>query len=109
MAGIRILHISNQHLTEKFPIKYVNSHRSQITLRFFRFLLEFYNLSFFVCVHDTETASFFHRDLDNCNCRIGIVCLVLLQHLRIIHLINVIAGKNKYIFRIVCVDEINVL
>ena len=34
---------------------------------------------------------------------------MIIEHLIVVHLVNVVAGENKKIFRIILVDEVDVL
>ena len=99
----------DQSLLQHRPAKYVNSHRSQIAARLLRFLLEFLHTSCLVSHHDAETACFLHRDRHTCNCDIRFVCLVEIQHDLIVHLVDVVAGKNQHIIRIILLHVIEVL
>ena len=109
MVGIRILDISHQHLAEKFPCKDIDTHRCKIALRMFRFLFEFYDTACFVSVHDTETACLFHWNFNNCDSSVCFCLFVSCEHLVIVHLVNMVTGKNENIFRIKFVDKVNVL
>ena len=59
--------------------------------------------------HDTETRCFLHGYGHNCNGSCRALCLVEVEHLVIVHLVDVVARKNQKVLRIVGVDEINVL
>ena len=100
MIGIRILDISQQELAQKLPVEYVDTHGGKIALRVFRFLLEFHDAVIFTGVHDTETAGFLHGNLDNCNSRICLMLDMVIKHLCIIHLIDVVTGKDQKVFRV---------
>jgi len=109
MVGIRILDISQKHLAEKFPCEDIDTHGCKIALRMFRFLFKFYDTSAFICIHDTETACFFHWNFDNCD---GCICVSLLmscEHFVIVHLVNMVAGKDEDIFRIKFIDKVDIL
>ena len=95
---IRILHICKKDLAKQFPVKDIDTHRCKIALRVFRFFFEFNDTSVTVCVHDTETACFLHRYFDNSDGSVCIHFLVVIQHLVIIHLVDMVAGENQKIF-----------
>ena len=75
----------------------------------FWFFFKFNDTSVFVSIHNTKTAGFFHWNFNNGNCCISIGFNMIIQHLCIIHLIDVVSGKDKNIFRIIVVNKINVL
>ena len=96
VAGIRVLHICGQKLAQCFPVKYVDAHRCQIALWVLRLFFEFNDLSALVSVHDAETAGLPDGNLDNGDSSFGILCLMLCQHLGIVHLIDMISGTSRY-------------
>ena len=59
--------------------------------------------------HDTEARSLFPRNFEDADSNISIVVLVSLEHPRIIHSINVVAGKNQDVVGVGEVDEVKVL
>ena len=109
MARICILHICEKHFTKKFPIEDINTHRSEVTLWMFWFLFKFNNMSCFICIHNTKTACFLHRNFDNGNRCICVVLLVILKHLVIIHLIDVVSREDQQIVWGVCIYKVNIL
>ncbi len=62
-----------------------------------------------VAVHDAETGRFIDRDIKHCNGGIGFVLLVVLEHLVVIHLIDVVAGQDQDIIRVIFINKIDVL
>ena len=109
MVGIRIFHISKKHLPKQFPVKDIDSHGCQITLRLRRFLLEFCDFSAFFGIHDTKTACFFHRNLNNGDGCICMMFFVVSKHLIVVHLVNMVTRKNQQIFRCIGINKVNVL
>ena len=74
-----------------------------------RFFFKFGNSSVSVCDHDAETACFFDRDRHTCDGYVRVVCFVVIQHYFVIHLVNVVTGKNQNIFWVVCFHISHVL
>ena len=74
-----------------------------------RLFFEFNDLSALVSVHDAETAGLPDGNLDNGDSSFGLLGLMLCQHLGIVHLIDMISGKNQQILRAVVVDKVDVL
>ena len=60
-------------------------------------------------IADAEAAGLFHRDRDGCHGADGARILVRLQHLCIIHAIDMVAGQDQNVIRIILVDEIHIL
>ena len=109
VAGIRVLHIGKKRFAKQFPVEDIDTHGSKIALRVFRLLFKFYDASCFIGVHDTESARFFHRNFNDCDCRVGFTLFVECEHPCIVHFVNMVAGENKKIFRRIRVDKVYVL
>ena len=110
MIGIRILHICQKEFPEELPVKNINSHGSQVALWLSRFFFKFYNLvCLAICIHDSETACFFHWNFDNGDSSICFAFFVECKHFSIIHFINMVTGKNQKIFRCERIDKIDIL
>ena len=60
-------------------------------------------------IHDTEGGSNLHRNGAYSNGNIGLAVNVELQHLVVIHLVDVVTGENEHILRIVLIDEADIL
>ena len=99
----------NQRVPQDRPTKYVNPHRGKITSRIRRFFLKFCNLILFICNYDSEPAGLLHRNRHGSDGYIRLILLVKIQHLLIIHLVNMIAGKNQNIIRIITLHKLHVL
>ena len=83
---------------EMLTLEQLGMYSAKFELRVFRFFFEFNDTSVTVCVHDTETACFLHRYFDNSDGSVCIHFLVVIQHLVIIHLVDMVAGENQKIF-----------
>ena len=59
--------------------------------------------------HDAETGCFFHGDGHDCDGSGSACLLVAVEHLVVVHLVDVVTGEDKQIFRIIRIDEIDVL
>ena len=106
---IRIFHISQKHFAEKLPVKDIDTHGRKVALRMFRFLLKLYNVTLFVCIHNTETACFLHGNLNNRDGGIGVHFFMISKHFCVIHLIDMVAGKDQDIFRRILINKIDIL
>ena len=88
---LRIRFVFNQILLQNIPVKYVNSHRCEITARVSRLLLKFGNLIMLVRNKNTKTACLLNRNRHSCYRYIGIISLMIVKHKLIIHLVYMIA------------------
>ena len=59
--------------------------------------------------HDAETACFLHGNRHDGDGDIRLIGFVIIQHDLIIHLVDMVAGKNKDIVRIIGVNEFDIL
>ena len=91
------------------PCEYVYSHGSLGAFRIFRFFFKVVYKKIFVGVQYAEARSLRFWYLNNGNGACGIFFFVKFKHFRIIHFINMIAGKNQYIFWIIAVYIMNIL
>ena len=66
-------------------------------------------MPFFVRIHDAETACFFERHLNYGDRCVGVLCLMLGKHLGIVHLVDMVAGKDKEVFRRVGINKVDIL
>ena len=90
-----------QRIPKHLPGKDINSHGSQIAPRILWFFLKLCNFLVLICNHDTKPACFLNGYRHRCNCDIRFIRLMEIQHHLIIHLINVVAGQNQNILRII--------
>ena len=109
MAGILELRVSHQVLAQCLVRENVNTHAGQAALRLGRFFLELINPVVFIRVHDAEPAGFLQCDFQDRDGYIGVVFLVIIQHLAVIHLVDMVSGQDQNIFRVQIIEEVNVL
>ena len=109
MCGIGISHILDQDLTQFLPVKDINTHGSKSAAGMCGLFFEIDDLVVLVSDHDTETGCFLQGDRHNCDGSCCALCLVEVEHLVVVHLVDVVTGKNQKIFRIISINEINVL
>ena len=91
------------------PAEYVNAHRGQIAAWMLWLLLKLCNTACLISDHDPKSACLFHRYRHTCNGNICLISLMEIQHHLIIHLVNVISGKDQNIVRIVLLHIIHIL
>ncbi|MNR07974.1 hypothetical protein D3C85_1241080 [compost metagenome] len=73
-----------------------------------RLLLKFINTEVLVRIQDTETAGFFERDVNDGNCTIRVLFLMVFKHGIVIHFINVVPGKNENMLGIILFNKLHV-
>ena len=101
--------IVDEILAQLLPVEDVDAHRGLGGFRVLGLLFELVDRAVLVGVHDTEAGSFLKGDIQDGD---GGVCLFLLvvgEHLRVVHLVDVVAGEDEDIFGVIAVDEIDIL
>ena len=91
----------HQRLFECLPGENINSHGCQITSWMFRFFFKLGNTSRAVSDHNTETACLFNRHRHTGNGHICLICLMIIKHHFVIHLVNMVTGENQNVVRII--------
>ena len=109
LRGFRVLLVRLEVFGEDAAVEYVDAHRRFGALRLLRLLLELDYPAVLVGVHDAESRRLLERDVYHRDCRRRAHLLVVLEHSRIIHLIDMVARENQHIIRVVAVDEVHVL
>ena len=70
------------------PAEDIDTHRSQIALGIFGFLFKLIHFAVGFAVHDTETGSFVHGDLQNSNGAVRLFLFVECEHFLVIHFVD---------------------
>ena len=86
-----LLEAVHQNVSESRPSENVNPHRSVVALRFGRLFFKLSDPIVLIGVHDAKAARFIPWHVDYGNGQSRIVCLMLIEHVLIVHLIDVIA------------------
>ena len=87
----RLIFHLDQCLFERLPAEYVDSHGSQVAARMRRLLLELGDTVILIGDHDTEAACLFDRHRHTGNGHICLICLMIIKHHFVIHLVNMIS------------------
>ena len=109
LGGVGVVLISDQILPQLLPIEYVDAHGGQVALGLLGLLLKLVDKAVLPQVHDAETSGLLHEDLKHGDGAGGALLGVLPQHVGIVHLINVVAGEDQYVFRVIGLDKADVL
>src|ERR1700676_2414206 len=117
VSGFCIFGISQKDGNQKLSIEDVNAHGSIAMggfvgggFRVMRLFLEADDAPIFIGFNDPELASRFGgKNFDGSYGNVGAGQHMLLQHLGVVHFVDVIAGENENIFGAFAADGINVL
>ena len=106
---MRLVRIFHQSFPQSLPVKDIDTHGSQVAARFRRFLLKIDNFLLIVCDHNAKAACLLPGHRHNRDRHVRIVRLVEIQHRFVIHLIDVVSGKDQHVLRIIAVHVLNIL
>ena len=109
VGGLLVGLIGDEVLPQLLPVEDVDAHGGQVALGLFGLLLELVDHVVFVHVHDAEPGRLLHGDLHDRDGAGGVHGLVVLQHLLIVHLIDVVAGQDEDVVGVVQGDKADVL
>ena len=98
-----------QVLAQFAPAEYIHAHRGFVALGLGRLLGKFVNTVVLVGGQDTEARGLLPRHLQHSDGTVRIVLFVEVDHLGVVHLVDVVTGEHHYIFRVVLLNKIDVL
>ena len=88
---VLVLFVSYQIVKELFLAEYIDSHRSLRTVGILGLLRELVYLTFIIYAHNSESACFLYRNVDNGDSTVSIHLLMEIEHLGVIHLVYMVA------------------
>ena len=114
---VRIVGIGNQRLQQRLGVENVNAHRGingagverRADAGRGRLFLKAQHFSALGHFHHPESRNFIGRNRQRCQRHLRIGVPVVRQHPAIVHLVDVIAGKNDYMLRLLAADRVNIL
>ncbi len=106
--GIRLVDVFCQVFAQHVPFENVDAHRSQRAFRLLRFFVEFVNFQIFVGIDHAEARRFFQSHVNDGNGAVRAFFLMVVEQLRVIHLVHVIARQDQQMLRVVLVDKLQV-
>ena len=109
VGGVRVCLVLNQILAELIPREHINTHGSLVAFRYFWLLVKLIDGAVRIGVQDAKPRGFFHWHFNFGNGAGCVVLLMVSNHLGVVHLINVVTGKNHNIIRVVTVNKCDVL
>ena len=74
-----------------------------------RLLLKLIYLVILIRIHYTEAAGLFHGYADDSYRCVRFTLLMILEHLCIVHFINMVPGEYEQVFRIIVIDKVDIL
>ena len=98
-----------QVLAQLAPAEYIHAHRGFVALGLGRLLGKFVNTVVLVGSQNTKTGGLLPRHLQHSDGTVRIVLFVEVDHLGVVHLVDVVTGEHHYIFRVVLLNKIDVL
>ena len=108
--------VALQQIGQKVGIEHVDAHARQRRVglaqhgrRILRLLEERDDAVAVVDMHHAESGRLHPRHLDAADGHIGVLLDVLLQHLFVVHLVDVIAGQDDHVTRPIALDDIDIL
>ena len=101
--------VSDEVLPQLGPGEDVDPHGGQVALGVLGLLLELIDVVVLVHIHNSEAGSLLHGDLQHRDGAGGVGLLVAAEQLGVVHLVDVVAGQDEYIFRVIGLQEVDVL
>ncbi len=108
-GGFLIRFVRLQIPAQLFPVEDIDTHGSQVAFGNLGLLVKLVDGIVWVGVENAEAGSLLHRDFQHRDGAVGVVFLMLGDHLRIVHFIDVVAGQDQHVIGIVPLDKGNVL
>ena len=116
MCGLGVGGVGFQSFQQKFPVEYVDSHRSHGSiriarhgLRIDRFFIETGDAMFAIDGHHPKAGGFMQGHLDHTD---GYICLFLgvkSDHRAVVHFIDMVAGQDQHMLRLMLSHQIQIL
>ena len=107
--GGGILLVGNEELAQNLPFEYVDTHGGVGALRMLRFFLELVDGAVGIGVHDAEAAGLLNGHRAHGDGAVSILLLGIAEHGSVIHFVNMVAGKNQDVIRIIALNKGDVL
>ena len=109
VGGVGIRLVLDEVAAQLGPGEHIDTHGGQVALGLLGLLLKFIDLVVLVHVHDAEAGGLLHGDLQNGDGAGRTALFMQVQHIGIVHLIDMVAGQDDHILRIIQVQEANIL
>ena len=106
-AGVGL--VVDEVLPQLGPGEDIDAHGGQVALGVGGFLLELVDTVVLVHVHDAEAGGLLHGDLQHGDGAGRPRFLVQVDHVGVVHLVDMVAGQDDHIFRVIQVQKADVL
>jgi len=111
-----LLRIGDQFFTKTLGAKQIDSHRGEGFRRIAGnvgrirgLFLEFFDREILVDAHDAEALAFFYRNVQGADDDVRVLGNEPMKHFHVVHFINVIPGEDEDVFRLIGVEQEQVL
>ena len=109
ILGIGVLLVLRQEFLEDAPFEDVDAHRGVVGLRLFGLLLELIDRAVGVRVHNAEAGGLLNGNLPHGDGHVGVALLVEANHPGIVHPVDMVAGEDQHVVRIIARNKGKVL
>ena len=106
---VRVFLILDEVLFQDVPVKYVDSHGSQVGLGVLGLFLEFRDAVILIRYHQTETGGLFPWNFHDSHAELSPFFLVEPEEVAVILLAYLVAGKDDDVLRVIPLNEWDVL
>ena len=106
---LRVGLVGLEELFQHAPLEDVDAHGGVGRLRVLRLFFKFVDRAVFARVHDAEAAGLLERHIAHGDCAVGAFLVVEGEHRRVVHLVDMVAGEDQHVVRLIAIDEANVL
>ena len=109
VGGVGVCLVLDEVAAQLGPGEHIDAHGGQVALGLLGFLLKFIDLVVLVHVHNAEAGSLLQSDLQHGDGAGRAALLMQVQHIGIVHFIDMVAGQDDHILRIIQIQEANIL
>ena len=109
VAGAFLHFVLCEVLAQLLPAEDVDTHGSVCALGMLGLLVKLIDFAVLMSVENAEARGFLERNVDYRDGAGGVLLLVVLEHLVVVHLVDVVARKNYNIVGVVALDVVDIL
>ena len=109
VGGVGVSLVRDEVFPQLGPGEHIDAHGGKVALGLGGLFLKFVDEVVFVHIHDAKARGFLHGDLQNGDGTRGTHLLVMLHHFGVVHFVDVVAGQDDHIFRVIHIQKTDVL
>ena len=98
-----------QKCLQDAPLEDIDAHGRVGALGLLGLLLEFIDRAVLAGIHNAKAGGFLERNLAHGDGAVGITLLMEAEHGGIVHLVNMVAGQDQHVIRVIALDKRDVL